>query len=56
MPLDAVLVSAGVCFVFGLFAVVLAWADYSTTSWMRSRRPVDQSENSTDAPHLKKVA
>ena len=56
MPLDAVLVSVGICFVFGLFAVVLAWADHSTTSWMRSRRQVNQSNNSTDAPHLKKVA
>jgi hypothetical protein len=56
MPLDSLLVSAGVCFVFLLFAAVLAWADYRTTSWMRSRGQPDQSKNSTDASHLKKVA
>jgi hypothetical protein len=56
MPLDSILVSAGVCFVFVFFAAVLAWADHSTTSWTRSHRQVNQSKDSTDASHLKKVA
>jgi hypothetical protein len=56
MPLDSILVSVGVCLVFAFFAAVLAWADHSTTSWTRGRRQVNQSNDSTDASHLKKVA
>jgi hypothetical protein len=56
MPLDSILVSAGVCSMFALFAAVLAWADHTTTSWTRSRAQVKQLKDSTDASYLKKVA
>lgn len=56
MPLDSMLVSAGVFLMFAFFAAVLAWADHSTTSWTRSRGPVNQSKDPADASHLKKAA
>jgi hypothetical protein len=56
MPWDSLLVAVGVGVVFSLFAVVLAWADHSTTSWTRSRSQSDQPAKSTDTSHLKKVA
>ena len=35
MPLDSILLSIAVCGVFLLFALVLAWIDYSTNQWRR---------------------
>jgi hypothetical protein len=37
MPADSLLLSIAVILVFLAFAVVLAWADYRTGSWLRSQ-------------------
>lgn len=37
MPTESILVSIGVCVVFLLFAFVVAWADHTTSQWIRSR-------------------
>ena len=37
MPTDALIVAIAVCGVFLLFGAVVAWIDYSTTSWRRSQ-------------------
>jgi len=47
MPIDSVLVAIAVTSVFLLFAVILAWADRSTTAWTRSRQ---QGANRSAAP------
>jgi hypothetical protein len=37
MPIDSLLLSIAVCFVFLLFAIVVAWFDHSTTQWLRAK-------------------
>jgi hypothetical protein len=37
MPSDALLLSLVICIVFALFAIILAWTDYSTTAWQKNR-------------------
>lgn len=38
MPTDSLLLVIAVCFVFLLFAIVVAWVDHSTTNqWLRAR-------------------
>jgi len=37
MPIDALLLSLAICFVFALFAVILAWTDHSTTTWQKKQ-------------------
>ena len=37
MPADALLLSIFIVAVFAVFAGVVAWADYTTTNWQRSK-------------------
>jgi len=37
MPTDSIFVALGVSLMFLVFAFVLAWADRSTTQWLRER-------------------
>jgi len=50
MPIDALLLSLFICGVFALFAVVVAWTDYTTTR----HRKNETAKSNTDP--LKKVA
>ena len=34
MPTDSLLVAIGVCFIFLLFAFVVAWVDHTTSQWL----------------------
>jgi hypothetical protein len=43
MPADSILVAIGVCIMFLLFAFVLAWADHTTSQWLRERQAERQS-------------
>ena len=55
MPLDSVLLSIAICSIFLIFAVVLAWADHSTSSGRRSE-PSDKPEASPADPLRKQAA
>ncbi len=49
MPTDSLLLVIAVCFVFLLFAVVVAWVDHSTSQWLREKaaeKPVARSDQS----------
>lgn len=48
MPTESILVSIGVCVVFLLFAFVVAWADHTTSKWIRSRVDATQASNPVD--------
>ena len=37
MPADALLLSIFIVAVFAFFAVVVAWTDYTTTKWQKSK-------------------
>jgi hypothetical protein len=37
MPAHSLLLSVAICFAFLLFAVVVAWIDYSTSQWLRAK-------------------
>jgi len=54
MPVDSILVSIAVCGVFLLFAVMLAWVEYRTTSWQRSR--IAAQHTASAEPPRKKAA
>jgi hypothetical protein len=41
MPIDALLLSLAICFVFALFAVILAWTDHSTTIWQKKQKTAE---------------
>ena len=43
MPIDSLLLAIAVCIMFLTFAVVLAWADRSTTRWLRERAVADKA-------------
>ena len=45
MPIDALLLSLAVCFVFAVFAVVVAWTDYKTTTRHRRYEAVESKTN-----------
>jgi len=55
MPIDSILVAIAVTCMFLLFAVILAWADRSTTAWTRSRQQ-DANRPATPASFPKKAA
>jgi hypothetical protein len=55
MPIDALLLSLAVCGVFLIFAAVLAWIDYRTTHWQRSRASEKHTVSATGS-HRKKAA
>ena len=43
MPLDAVVLSIAICLVFLTFAVVLAWADRTTSRFLRENSEQDSA-------------
>ena len=49
MPIDALLLSLAICFVFALFAVILAWTDYCTTTWQKKQTAESPSVSSKKA-------
>jgi hypothetical protein len=50
MPADALLLSIFIISIFALFAGVMAWADYSTTTWQKNQSSKSKSNS------LKKAA
>ena len=52
MPLDSILVATGVCIMFLLFALAVAWADHTTTQWLSKKAAVRQSADA-EAPYRK---
>jgi hypothetical protein len=52
MPTDSLLLSVAICFVFLLFAIVVAWVDHSTTKWLRAKAAEKQAPES-EQPHRK---
>lgn len=48
MPTDTLLVSIGVCIAFLVFAFAVAWADHSTTQWLRRRAAEEKAECKAD--------
>jgi ABC-type uncharacterized transport system permease subunit len=55
MPTDAALLSLAICSVFALFAIILAWTDYSTTTWQKKTWQQKQTAELPSEP-LKKAA
>ncbi len=55
MPADSLLVAVGVCFVFLLFAFVVAWADHTTSRWF-STRAAEKKTAPAAYPHDHKAA
>ena len=49
MPIDTLLLSLAICFVFALFAVVLAWADYTTTRHGKNKAAESKPDSLTKA-------
>jgi antibiotic biosynthesis monooxygenase (ABM) superfamily enzyme len=55
MPTDSLLVAIGVCFIFLLFAFVIAWADHTTSRWLSARATAKQTAPAA-YPHDHKAA
>ncbi len=53
MPADSLLVSIGVCLMFLIFAFAVAWADHTTTQWLRSGAASKQAKGDTEPPYRK---
>ena len=53
MPTDSLLVAAGVCIMFLLFAFALAWADHTTSQWLRDRAAAKQAAGNVEPPYHK---
>jgi hypothetical protein len=53
MPADSLLVSIGVCLMFLIFAFAVAWADHTTTQWLRSGAATKQATGGTEPPYRK---
>jgi hypothetical protein len=53
MPADTLLLSLLICAVFAIFAVVLIWADLTTSRWIRSRQ---QDTQRAESPAPKRAA
>lgn len=51
MPIESILVSSGVCVMFLVFAFVVAWADHTTSRWIRDRASAQQVD--AERPHRK---
>jgi hypothetical protein len=54
MPADSILISIGVCVMFLSFAFAIAWADHTTSQWIRGK--VDAKQRSTPAQPNRKAA
>lgn len=51
MPTDSLLVAIGVCVMFLVLALVLAWADYTTSRWLSERAGRGQTKSHEQADH-----
>ena len=51
MPTDSILVAIGICTVFLVFATALAWADRTTTQWLRDRAAAAETATRNQAPY-----
>jgi hypothetical protein len=56
MPIDSILVAIGVTCMFLVFAVILAWADRTTTAWTQSRQQDADRPGTSAASSRKKAA
>jgi hypothetical protein len=50
MPAESILVSTGVCVMFLLFAFAVAWADHSTSRWLRDKALAKQTKGDVEQP------
>jgi hypothetical protein len=53
MPADSLFLSIAVSGVFLIFAVVLAWADRSTTRWQRAQASENRTSPAIEPPRKK---
>jgi antibiotic biosynthesis monooxygenase (ABM) superfamily enzyme len=53
MPTDSLLLVIAVCFVFLLFAIVVAWVDHSTSQWLRAKAAEEKRVAESEPPHRK---
>ena len=53
MPADSILVSIGVCVMFLIFAFAVAWADHTTSQWLRNKTTAKQTPSTAKMPHRK---
>ena len=53
MPTDSLLVAVGVCVMFLVFAIALAWADHTTTRWLRDKASAKQATADTKSSYGK---
>jgi hypothetical protein len=49
MPTDSILFSIGVCTMFLLFAIVLAWVDHTTSQWL-NKAAAEQNSGMAEPP------
>jgi hypothetical protein len=53
MPTDSLLVAISVCIMFLTFATALAWADRTTSQWLRNRSAAKQATADTKSTYRK---
>jgi len=53
MPADPLLVSIGVCVMFLIFAFAVAWADHTTSQWLRNKTTAKQTTSTAKLPYRK---
>jgi hypothetical protein len=53
MPTDSILVVTLVCIMFLVFAAALAWADHSTSRWLRDRAAAKETATDKRPPYQK---
>ena len=53
MPTNSLLVAISVCVMFLAFGTVLAWADHTTSQWLRNRSAAKLATADTKLPHRK---
>jgi hypothetical protein len=50
MPTESILISIGVSLIFLLFAFVVAWADHTTSLWIRDKVDAKQASKRAHEP------
>lgn len=53
MPTDSLMVAIGVCVMFLVFAAALAWADHTTSRWLRESASAKQATADTKSSYHK---
>jgi len=53
MPTDSLLLAIAICFVFLLFAIVVAWVDHSTSKWLRAKAAEREAASEPEPTHKK---